>query len=100
MQVLGSRAQAVCGTRAQLLCDTQDLPSSGIEPVSPALASRLFSTEPPGKPFSSFKELVLSLGPPGHWLSFIYKDGGDWAFLKSNKQMFSTSICDSVTLDL
>ena len=27
-----------------------DLPSPGIEPVSPALAGRLFTTEPPGKP--------------------------------------------------
>ena len=27
-----------------------DLPKSGIEPVSPALAGRFFTTEPPGKP--------------------------------------------------
>ena len=27
-----------------------DLPNSGIEYVSPALASRFFPTEPPGKP--------------------------------------------------
>ena len=27
-----------------------DLPRYGIEPVSPALASGLFTTEPPGKP--------------------------------------------------
>ena len=27
-----------------------DLPNSGTEPMSPALASRLFTTEPPGKP--------------------------------------------------
>ena len=27
-----------------------DLPGSGIEPVSPALAGRFFTTEPPGKP--------------------------------------------------
>ena len=27
-----------------------DLPDPGIEPVSPALASRFFTTEPPGKP--------------------------------------------------
>ena len=35
---------------AQLLCSLWDLPGSGIEPVSPALAGRLFTTEPPGKP--------------------------------------------------
>ena len=27
-----------------------DLPDPGIEPVSPALAGRFFTTEPPGKP--------------------------------------------------
>ena len=27
-----------------------DLPNSGIEPVSPALADRFFTTVPPGKP--------------------------------------------------
>ena len=27
------------------------LPNPGIEPVSPALAGRLFTTEPPGKPY-------------------------------------------------
>ena len=68
--------------------------------MSSALASRFFGTEPPGKPYCSFKELLLSHGPLGHWLSFIYKDGRDWEFLKSNKQMFSTSICNSVTLGL
>ena len=28
----------------------RDLPNSGIEPVSPALAGKFFTTEPPGKP--------------------------------------------------
>ena len=28
-----------------------DLPKPGIKPVSPALAGRFFTTEPPGKPF-------------------------------------------------
>ena len=27
-----------------------DLPGSGIEPVSPSLAGKFFTTEPPGKP--------------------------------------------------
>ena len=31
-----------------------DLPGSGIEPVSPALAGGFFATEPPGKPSQSF----------------------------------------------
>ena len=28
----------------------EDLPDTGIEPKSPALAGRFFTTEPPGKP--------------------------------------------------
>jgi len=31
-----------------------DLPGSGIEPVSPALAGEFFTTETPGKPCKSF----------------------------------------------
>ena len=30
--------------------ETWDLPGSGIEPVSPALAGEFFTAEPPGKP--------------------------------------------------
>ena len=40
-----------CDAQAQLPCGTWDSPRPGIEPVSPALASRLSTTEPPGKPF-------------------------------------------------
>ena len=29
---------------------SRDLPHTGIEPMSPALAGRFFTTEPPGKP--------------------------------------------------
>ena len=43
-----------CGMLAQLLCSIWDLPGSGIEPVSPALAGRFFTTEPPGKPCLCF----------------------------------------------
>ena len=39
-----------CGSRAQLLCGMWDLPRPGLEPVSPALAGRLSTTVPPGKP--------------------------------------------------
>ena len=38
-----------CGTWAYLLCGKWDLPESGIEPLSPSLAERFFTTEPPGK---------------------------------------------------
>ena len=39
-----------CGSRAQLLRGMWDPPRQGLEPVSPALAGRLSTTAPPGKP--------------------------------------------------
>ena len=39
-----------CGSRAQFLRGMWDPPRPGLEPVSPALAGRLQTTAPPGKP--------------------------------------------------
>ena len=39
-----------CGSRAQLLRGMWDLPRPGLEPMSPALAGRVSTTAPPGKP--------------------------------------------------
>ena len=39
-----------CGTLGLLLHGIWGLPESGLKPMSPALAGRLFTTEPPGKP--------------------------------------------------
>ena len=39
-----------CGSRAQLLRGMWDPPRPGLEPMSPALAGRLSTTAPPGKP--------------------------------------------------
>ena len=53
-RVAGHRLQTCrlsnCGSRAQLLCGMWDPPRPGLEPVSPALAGRLSTTAPPGKP--------------------------------------------------
>ena len=49
---LQMRRLSSCGSRAQLLCGMWDLPRPGLEPVSPALAGRLSTTAPPGKPFT------------------------------------------------
>ena len=38
-----------CGARASLLRGMWDFPGSGIKSVSPALAGKFFTTEPPGK---------------------------------------------------
>ena len=49
-----TRRLSNCGSRAQLLSGMWDLPRPGLEPVSPALAGRLPTTAPPGKPYPSF----------------------------------------------
>ena len=43
-----------CGSRAQLLRGMWDLPRPGLEAASPALAGRLSTTAPPGKPSNQF----------------------------------------------
>ena len=55
-----------CGTQAELLCGKWHLPGSGIEPVSLALASEFFATEPPGK-FSTFKMEIESRKCENTW---------------------------------
>ena len=49
------------GSRAQLLCGMWDPPRSGLEPVSPALAGRLSTTVPPGKPCSKSWTWIMSI---------------------------------------
>ena len=47
----------------------QDLPDPGIEPTSPALARRFFTTETPGKPFLFWTHPPLFPSPSPHlWL--------------------------------
>ena len=48
---LQTRRLSSCGSRAQLLRGMWDLSGPGLEPVSPALAGRLSTTVPPGKPY-------------------------------------------------
>ena len=47
---LQTRRLSSCGSWAQLLRGMWDPPRPGLEPVSPALAGRLSTTAPPGKP--------------------------------------------------
>ena len=47
---------------------SRDLPDSGIEPTSPALAGGFFTTEPPGKP--SFPLRFVQFQPLGNCFSF------------------------------
>ena len=61
-----------------------DLPESGIDPVSPALAGGFFTTEPPGKPpelsfyplgiantIGSFSPIALILSQVSHLSSYL-----------------------------
>ena len=55
LQSTGSRrTHSNCGSRAQLFRGMWDLPRPGLEPMSPALAGRLSTTAPPGKPSTEF----------------------------------------------
>ena len=54
-----------CGLRAQLLRGMWDLPRAGLEPVSPALAGRLSTTVPPGKPLKELLMVKDLLSPSG-----------------------------------
>ena len=44
-----------------MLLISRDLPDPGIEPASPALAGRFFTTEPPGKPLQGHTESLKCL---------------------------------------
>ena len=50
---LQTRRLSSCGSRAQSLRGMWDLPRPGLGPMSSALAGRLSTTAPPGKPFLS-----------------------------------------------
>ena len=56
--LVAERRLSNCGSRAQLLRGMWDPPRPGLKPVSPALAGRLPTTAPPGKPSTlSFKDI-------------------------------------------
>ena len=68
---LQTRRLSNCGSRAQSLHGMWDPPRPGPEPVSPALAGRLSTTAPPGKPLKIFfnewrKGLMKSKVPRAH----------------------------------
>ena len=67
---LQTRRLSSCGSRAQLLRGMWDLRRPGLKPVSPALAGRLSTTAPPGKPEISvlIREIPQSsLAPSTMW---------------------------------
>ena len=57
---LQTRRLSNCGSWAQLLRGMWDPPRPGLESVSPALAGRLSTTAPPGKPSSFLYHKIYS----------------------------------------
>ena len=55
---LQTRRLSNCGSRAQSLHGMWDPPRPGLEPVSHALAGRLSTTAPPGKPIVLFLNFI------------------------------------------
>ena len=58
---LRTRRLSSCGSQAQLLRGMWDLPRPGLEPMSPALAGGFSTTAPPGKPYSLWGRLGVSV---------------------------------------
>ena len=57
---LSSTGAVVVVHGLSLLWGMWDLPRPEVKPMSPALAGRFFSTEPPGKPIINFVVVVFS----------------------------------------
>ena len=72
---LQTRRLSSCDSRAQPLCGMWDLPRPGLEPLSPALAGRLSTTAPPGKPLFLFLIFIYS---------FIYVFWLHWVFVAAH----------------
>ena len=71
---LQTRRLSNCGSRAHLLRGMWDLPRPGLEPMSPALAGRLSTTVPPGKPDTV--NLIIDLFFPSFYSEPESQTGG------------------------
>ena len=72
---LQMRRLSNCGSRAQLLRGMWDLPIPELEPVSPAMAGRLSTTAPPGKPNIIFLRFIYIVGLHHSSLYCLYSLG-------------------------
>ena len=79
---LQKRRLSNCGSRAHLLRGMWDLPRPGLKPVSPALAGRLSTTAPPGKPkLASF--LILKIFYENIWSANLQRISYSWQLLQT-----------------
>ena len=74
---LQKRRLSSCGSWAQLLRSIWDPPRPGLEPMSPALAGRLSTTAPPGKPENHVFQMKLYYS-----LRIIHIETHNWLPLK------------------
>ena len=83
---LQTRRLSNCGSQAQLLRGMWDPPRPGLEPVSPALAGRLSTTAPPGKPLNL---LMFQL------FSFLAGNSWAWSNLATIGRRCMVELCSS-----
>ena len=69
---LQMRRLSSCGSRALLLRGMWDLPRPGLEPVSPALAGRLSTTAPPGKPLNFIIGIVRFISAISLFVFYVF----------------------------
>ena len=70
---LQTRRLSSCGSQAQLLRGMWDLPRPGLEPMSPALAGRLSTTAPPGKPSVIFLGRIMYMSTKSTLLIKLFR---------------------------
>ena len=87
---LQMRRLSNCGSRAQLLCGIWDPPRPGLELVSPALAGRLSTAAPPGKPRKHFVSVYLKKSVDEQGARCQFPMGGmfSWRYCKGKSVRF------------
>ena len=89
-----------CGSWAYLLRGMWDLPRPGLEPVSPALAGRLSTTVPPGKPHKyCFEKLLFRLYTYIHISVYIYMTLYTYLNTEPWCEMWQTNTFENIELD-
>ena len=80
----------------------QNLPASGMEPMSPALAGKFFTTEPPGKPHPPPQsQLILTVFPlvkAKDWFSVQHIGKSSWWYLQIHAFRISPRLTPPNTL--
>ena len=84
------RRLSSCSAWASLLCRMWDLSGPGIEPVSPALAGRFFTTELPGKPPHTYIDTHTYMYTHTH--IYIYTHTYMYIYTHTHKHIYITCL--------